>query len=164
MSTLAVSPPERHVGAASAAPGFSLVEVLITAALIMTVAAIAVPMYFQALQRARVVRSIGDITTIALEISAFRVANNGYPASLAQLGTVHLTDPWGRPYQYLRIVGLKDRSGLRTDKHLNPINSDYDLYSFGKNGESASPLNNQKSLDDIVRATDGAFIGLAADF
>jgi general secretion pathway protein G len=45
-----------------------------------------------------------------------------------------------------------------------PINSDYDLYSEGKDGNSAPPLGAAQSLDDVVRANDGGYVGLAANF
>jgi general secretion pathway protein G len=53
---------------------------------------------------------------------------------------------------------------MRKDRFLVPLNSDYDLYSMGKDGDSRPPLTAQMSRDDIVRASDGAFVGLASDF
>jgi general secretion pathway protein G len=52
----------------------------------------------------------------------------------------------------------------RKDKNLVPLNSDYDLYSMGKDGESQIPLTVKISHDDIIRANDGAFVGLAIDY
>jgi len=52
----------------------------------------------------------------------------------------------------------------RKDRFLVPLNSDYDLYSAGKDGESRPPLSAQMSQDDIVRANDGAYIGLASQY
>lgn len=52
----------------------------------------------------------------------------------------------------------------RKDRFLVPINSDFDLYSMGKDGESVAPLNAAKSRDDVVRAANGAFVGLASKF
>ena len=45
-----------------------------------------------------------------------------------------------------------------------PLNSTYDLYSMGKDGQSQSPLTAKASLDDVIRANDGGFIGLAAHY
>ncbi len=45
-----------------------------------------------------------------------------------------------------------------------PINSDYDLWSSGKDGASSPPLTAKPSRDDIVRANNGRFVGLASDF
>ena len=52
----------------------------------------------------------------------------------------------------------------RKDHFLHPISSDFDLYSMGKDGETVAPLTAQKSHDDVIRASDGAFYGLAANF
>ena len=52
----------------------------------------------------------------------------------------------------------------RKDRFLVPLNSDYDLYSAGKDGKSRPPLSAQMSQDDIVRANDGAYIGLASQY
>lgn len=49
----------------------------------------------------------------------------------------------------------------RKDRFLVPINSTYDLYSMGADGRSALPLTAQHSHDDIIRANDGTYIGLA---
>jgi general secretion pathway protein G len=45
-----------------------------------------------------------------------------------------------------------------------PINSDFDLYSVGRDGQSAPALTARVSHDDVVRANDGGFIGLAIDY
>jgi len=52
----------------------------------------------------------------------------------------------------------------RKDHFLVPLNSDYDLYSVGKDGESRAPLSAPQSADDVIRANDGAYIGLAANY
>jgi general secretion pathway protein G len=74
------------------------------------------------------------------------------------------SDPWGRPYQYLNIALAPNPGVLRKDKNLVPINTDYDLYSLGRDGDSVPPLNAAKSRDDIVRANNGAFIGKGEDY
>ena len=55
-------------------------------------------------------------------------------------------------------------SGARKDRFLVPINSDFDIYSMGTNRDSVAPLNPPKSQDDVVRASDGGFYGLARNF
>lgn len=52
----------------------------------------------------------------------------------------------------------------RKDRFLVPINSDFDLYSMGKDGQSVGPLTAQKSHDDVIRANDGGYYGLASNF
>jgi general secretion pathway protein G len=72
-------------------------------------------------------------------------------------------DPWGRPYRYLELSAANP-GDVRRDKNLVPINTDFDLYSVGKDGETVTPLTAQKSRDDVVRANNGAFIGLAENY
>lgn len=52
----------------------------------------------------------------------------------------------------------------RKDRNLVPINTDYDLYSMGPDGKTNVPLTSSAGRDDIVRASDGAFIGRACDY
>lgn len=54
--------------------------------------------------------------------------------------------------------------GARKDRFLVPINSDFDLYSMGKDSQSFAPLTARQSHDDVIRASDGGFYGLAKNF
>jgi general secretion pathway protein G len=45
-----------------------------------------------------------------------------------------------------------------------PVNSDFDLYSMGPDGQSKPPFTAAASRDDIVRASNGGFIGPVSDF
>jgi general secretion pathway protein G len=65
---------------------------------------------------------------------------------------------------YAAGAGNGSKGKPRKDRFLHPINSDYDLYSMGKDGESVEPLTAQKSHDDVIRANDGRFVGLAVEF
>ncbi|MBY0401297.1 prepilin-type N-terminal cleavage/methylation domain-containing protein [Myxococcota bacterium] len=53
---------------------------------------------------------------------------------------------------------------VRKDRFQVPINSDFDLYSMGPDGETRAPLSPPVSRDDIIRANDGAYYGVAAEF
>jgi general secretion pathway protein G len=53
---------------------------------------------------------------------------------------------------------------VRKDRFLVPINSTYDLYSMGADGRSVGPLTAAMSRDDIIRANDGAYVGLAEGY
>jgi general secretion pathway protein G len=144
--------------------GFTLIEVLMVAALVGTLAAIAVPNYLRALEKARGTRAIGDIKNISVTISVYQLQTGSYPDTLAEVGFDKLLDPWGRPYRYLKLDGLKGNGKARKDKHLVPLNSDYDLYSVGRDGKTATPLTAKASQDDVVRANNGGFIGFASDY
>ena len=62
--------------------------------------------------------------------------------------------------------GGKTKGGgkARKDHFLHPINTDFDLYSMGPDGKSTAPLTAKISQDDIIRANDGGFVGLAAHY
>ena len=45
-----------------------------------------------------------------------------------------------------------------------PINTYFDLYSMGPDGQSVSPLTAKVSRDDIIYAHDGEYIGPAYAF
>ena len=75
-----------------------------------------------------------------------------------------VTDPVGRVVKYEYDADGKMEAGFRKDKNLHPLNTDYDLYSKGPDGKSASALTAKISRDDIIRANDGAYVGLASEF
>ena len=75
------------------------------------------------------------------------------------------TSYWFEPDSaYAAGAGNGSAGKPRKDRFLHPINSDYDLYSMGKDGESVEPLTAKKSHDDVIRANDGSFVGLAVEF
>jgi len=61
--------------------------------------------------------------------------------------------------------GDKSKKGKpRKDHSLHPINCDYDLYSKGADGKSTAPLTAKISQDDIIRANNGGYFGLASNY
>jgi len=147
---------------------FTLIEVLLIVAIIGTLLALMVPSYTNLLEKARTNRAITDIVKISRELDDFLTDNGSLPETLEELNQnskpLNLTDPWGNPYEYLVILGKKKneiQGKWRKDRFLIPINTDYDLYSLGKDEESSAPLTAHASWDDIVRASDGDYFGLA---
>jgi general secretion pathway protein G len=151
---------------AKRADGFGFLDLIIVLVIAGLLTALAVPAYNGAVDRARVARATGQIAALSVEIDEFSVNNNDQlPATLADLPMEIPLDPWGNQYQYLNIrTAGSGKGGFRKDGKLNPLNSDFDLFSAGKDGEFAEPLSAEKSRDDIVRANNGAFIGLAEDY
>ncbi len=147
---------------------FTLIEVLLVVAMIGTLLALLIPSYINLLDKSRTNRAITDIAKISRELDEFLNANGNLPTTLDELiqntKPLDLIDPWGNPYEYLVILG-KNKSEIqskwRKDRFLVPINSDYDLYSQGKDETSTPPITAQASRDDVIRANDGGFIGLA---
>lgn len=142
--------------------GLSVVELIIVVAMLAVVAAVGIPYLVASAERSRVVEAVSDVKRIELDVQKFRVRNGALPASLADVGHDDLRDPWGQPYVYSNFD--LDPKKVRKDKNLHPINSDYDLYSIGADGETSYPLTASESWDDVVRANDGEYVGLAADY
>jgi general secretion pathway protein G len=171
--------------------GFTLLELLIVIAIIGTLASIAVPVYIKYVNQAKNTICVNDIRSIQHEIDLFRDANGKLPDCLDELTGGNRVDPWGNPYQYLSYASMEKETGSgggggsekkeevtecssnsdgggkekqRKDRFLHPLNTDYDLYSKGADGKTNAPLTAKASHDDIIRASDGAYIGLAANF
>ncbi|MNV35379.1 Type II secretion system protein G precursor [compost metagenome] len=142
--------------------GVTLLELLITVGLIGVLSAIAVPSYQAYLQRGKIAAAKADILEISYMLERYLTFKNAYPTTLAELGATRL-DPWGAPYRYLSMDGA-NVGQKRKDKSLHPLNSDYDLYSMGPDGQSQTPLTARASRDDIIRANNGGFIGVAEDY
>jgi general secretion pathway protein G len=144
--------------------GFSLLDLMIALAIVGILLAVAVPSYERYVARANTSAAIADIARIHLAIETYKMNRDAPPPDLAAIGMGGLLDPWGQPYAYLSFDGLDGKGAMRKDKNLVPINTEYDLYSVGPDGESVPPLTAKPSRDDIVMANNGGFIGLAADY
>jgi general secretion pathway protein G len=144
--------------------GFTIVELLVTVAIILTIAAIAVPRYLSAIDEAKIAKAVGDLRTIGTAVVGYEVVNRQYPTTLADAGYGETLDPWGQPYQYTNFANIKGKGAMRKDRFLVPINTSFDLYSMGKDGQSVPPLTASASQDDIIWANDGDFVGLATDY
>lgn len=144
--------------------GLTVIELLLVLAILGVLTGIALPRYNDYRERIKQTAAVQDITILQSLIRDYRLNTGTYPASLADVNNAARIDPWGRPYFYLDLTSIHGKGKARKDRNLNPLNSDFDLYSLGKDGQSKTQLTNKESLDDIVRANDGAFIGLAANY
>lgn len=137
---------------------------MIAVAIIGVLSAVAVVRYTAYIEKVRVTRAILDVKSLQTEIDGMSGDGAPLPASLAAVGLAR-NDPWGSPYRYTRLRDANGRKinqgAARRDRFLVPINDDYDLFSIGKDVRTSLPLTAGVSLDDVVRANDGVFIGLA---
>lgn len=168
--------PRKNAGGS----GFTLLELLFAVAIIAVLTAIAVPTYNGHIDKAKNTTAISEIYAIQACIERFYTVNFSYPATITEIASCLPNsgiDPWGKAYVYLNLIEEDKLNGKdkpkgedkgddkkRRDHKENPINTLYDLYSKGKDGLSKSQLDNKESVDDVVLAHDGAFVGLASDF
>ena len=144
-------------------PALTLVEIIIVVAILVTATGLGVPAVWRYRDNARIVQATADIRTLDHDIAIEESSRGSLPAGLADIGRGSFLDPWGRPYEYLITAG----AGVghdRRDKLFKPLNTDYDLYSRGKDGRTQQKLDHPDSLDDVVRALNGAYVGLASEF
>ena len=163
--------------------GFSLIELLIVMVILGLLAALVGPRMFgkvgkskQKIAKTQISLFETALDTYRLDVGKYPTTGQGMQALRANPGgvkkwdgpylrkTVPL-DPWGNPYQYFKIEGQGGGVGkMRKDHHMVPVNSDFDLYSKGKDGKSQTPFTAKASRDDIVRANNGRYIGLVSDY
>ena len=129
--------------------------------IIGTLSTMAAPTLQRAREQAQVGAAIAEISILQAELAIYIEINFGPPVSLAAIDRAGIIDPWGYPYVYNVVTGP---GGARKDKFMVPLNTDYDLYSVGADGESVGPLSASKSKDDVIRALNGGYIGLASNF
>lgn len=143
---------------------FSVIEV----AIVVLIAGLAIitfsPAALKMMESAQINEAEGEITDFIADIDKFIKDNGRLPDDLVEVfGEVPL-DPWGNPYLYLNFDNVTGAGQKRKDKNLVPINTDYDLYSMGPDGKTATPLTAAISQDDIIRARNGSYVGLASSY
>lgn len=146
--------------------GFTLLELLLAMTIGSILMMVALPIYKDFTTQSTASTSVNDMAKIDAAIQHYHTLNGEWPPTLADAINPAPKDPWGRDYVYLRLdpksPGSKGKA--RKDHNLVPINSDYDLYSLGEDGKTASPLTSANSHDDIVRGNNGAYFGLGKDY
>jgi general secretion pathway protein G len=141
--------------------GFTIIEMLAVIAIVGVLSSIGYARTSFVLEQAKVARAIGDLVTISQELATM----DTLPASLAAIKRGHLLDPWGRAYVYYPFpAGIAPPNDARQDRFLVPINTRFDLYSLGPDGQAMPPLTASQSRDDIVVAGDGGFTGRALEY
>lgn len=142
--------------------GFTIIEIMLVLGLLGVLTAIALPSYRSYVARAEMTQVILDMQAIDVMIKGHEIDTGKLPDTLEEIGWTK-PDKWGNPYYYLNMDGASIGK-KRKDRSLHPLNSDYDLYSAGPDGKTTTPLTAKISQDDIIRANNGAFIGIAKDY
>jgi general secretion pathway protein G len=143
--------------------GLTLVELTIILAIIGVLSTVGMASYSSYIEKARGRDTITQIHEIELSILAYKTVMGRFPPDLAAVGWDTLRDKWGNPYCYLPAEDANPGQ-VRRDRFNNPLNTDFDLYSKGPDGRTQMELNAKLARDDIVRANNGEFIGIASDY
>jgi general secretion pathway protein G len=147
--------------------GFTLVELLIVMAIISVLATIGFVKYSAFIERTKETKAVADLKEIARLIDDYKELHGNYPENLEELGRGTFKDPWGNPYQFVNIAEDdkkgSDKQKARRDRNQKPINTYFDLWSNGADGDYQQQVNGAKSRDDIIYAWDGNFVGLGKD-
>ena len=150
--------------------GFTLVELIVVISIIGILSTLGLNVYKHFIDRARNTRALAEIRMYEKEIMNFLHETEELPYSLADLGAGVPLDPWKNSYQYINFdsAGADERRTKGAKGKGNgkgsPLNSDYYFYSMGKDGLSAPVLTENVSKDDIIRADDGGYTGLASAY
>ena len=147
-----------------AARGFTFVEILLVLAVAGVLVAIVLPAVEQYVEKSRRVQAALDVAEMSAKIKQQEKSSGALPNTLADAGYGGKLDPWGKPYEYFNLRTSTGNGQARRDKKLAPLNSDFDLYSVGRDGLTQASLGHASSRDDLVRARDGGFIGTAEEF
>jgi len=152
--------------------GFTQIELIVVIGVLAVLTMIGMLLYSHFIDKARNTRATAEIRVLEKEILEFWHSNDRLPDSLAELDRAAMLDPWKTPYEYInfdtapdseekrRTIGNKGKGEGKGD----PLNSDYDLFSKGKDRTSAPVLTDDTSKDDIVRANDGSYTGLVSEY
>ena len=62
------------------------------------------------------------------------------------------------------FVGVPTDQTRRRDRYMFPLNTDYDLFSLGADGSTNVSLGQNVGLDDVIRANNGGFFGVASEY
>lgn len=145
-------------------PALTILELLIAGAIVATLVGIGFPAYNKYRENAKVAAAIVDVRTMEHDILIHEGFAHRWPDSLNEIGRGGYLDPWNRPYQYLSSNSVNWAGERRRDLSDNPLNDDFDLYSLGRDGLSKPQLKFKESQDDVVRAQEGTYVGLAWEY
>jgi general secretion pathway protein G len=154
----------RGHGARHTCEGFTIVELIIVTAVLLILAAMAIPSMQSAIAAAKISRTVGDVRTIGQAALGYYAEYGAAPNNLVDIGYDEQVDPWGNHYQYLGFTSTTTIAQMRTDSFGVPINTFFDLYSMGADQQTTGSLAAPQSQDDVIWANDGVYMGLASNY
>ena len=154
--------------------GFTLAELIVVITIVGILSIIGLNVYKHFINKAKNTRAVAEIRMLEKVITNFENEAERLPDDLVELGNGVALDPWKNPYRYINFA---TSPGAATNRRTtggkskgkgkgkgSPLNSDYDLYSMGQDGMSDPVITGAASMDDIIRADDGGYTGLASGY
>ncbi len=115
--------------------------------------------------------AIAKLLKVDIKIKTFELNHNRYPDTIDELvghGGLGITeeDLWvdGSRMIFTPVWNTTNMGKVRKYKDIHPVNLNYDLYTLGRDGKTATPFTSQPGCDDIVVANDGQYVGYAYRF
>ena len=84
----------------------TLVELMVTVALVSLISTLTFESYARAIGRKNTKIAVTDIVKLQLDLERYYTDTGNFPTRLADAGLAR-DDPWGHPYQYLNMDGAK---------------------------------------------------------
>ena len=158
-----------NIGRMPREAGFSLIELMMVIAIMSILLTMAIPFYQGVVSSAEVRSSVADLETMSRVIDAYIGQHGHAPETLKEVGIEGFVDPWGRPYEYQRLMGPLDSpevvaANVRLSEDGIRINTDYDLFTIGADGEFVANVSAPVSQDDVIRGDNGSYTGLAEHY
>jgi general secretion pathway protein G len=144
------------------ARGFSLIEVVMVIVLISIMIMLALPGLDEIKTRAQNARAMSEVRSLEKSIYAYNIDKGFMPINISDVEMGDAKDPWGNSYVFVDLI--KNPAAAIKDSGLQPLNTDYDLYSKGKKGTHTANVTDPETRDDILRVNDGSFVGLGTQF
>jgi general secretion pathway protein G len=136
--------------------GFTMIELLVVVAILGTLAILSIPTYNEFVSRAKNGRAKQEVRVLEREIIGYFMETESLPITLGEISRGDLKDPWGNPYVYFNTP-TRSKFGIM-------LNTDFDIFSKGEDGNTDPVVSSAAGKDDLVRGADGAFLGFGEDW
>ncbi len=86
----------------------------------------------------------------------------GRPIDLAERSAIYQSFSTAGNFPIFSSVSAE--ATRRRDRYMFPLNTDFDLFSLGPDHATSTSLGEPAGLDDVIRANNGGFFGVAANY